>query len=221
MLEENPIIPEKPLTHEVNTTTSGTMLMAARQARGLELSEVAAKLKLSSHWIEGMESDNYHHLGARVYLRGYIRSYAKLLEINSDVVLRAFDKVYDAAHEKSEKPTAIHQPMIEHVRSHKHMRHMVRWGAVALGAVMILLVILWWHDQRTIQSAPQVNLPAQQQTADDQSVVVPSPVQQQAQQDAPKVKPTASVAVKKNETTPVVAKSAPVKANYTVSKVTQ
>lgn len=59
----------------------GRVLADARQAKGLTVSEVAEKLKLSGRQIEALEAEDYDRLPAAVFVRGFIRNYARLLDV--------------------------------------------------------------------------------------------------------------------------------------------
>ncbi|MFZ5484228.1 MAG: RodZ domain-containing protein [Pseudomonadota bacterium] len=59
----------------------GAMLAEARQAKGLSIQDVADKLKLTARQIEAMEAEDAQRLPAPVYLRGFIRNYARLVEL--------------------------------------------------------------------------------------------------------------------------------------------
>lgn len=68
----------------------GEQLKAARLARGLSLSDVSSRLKLSIKKIESLEGDNVDGIAAPVFVAGYLRSYARLLELPEDDVLAGF-----------------------------------------------------------------------------------------------------------------------------------
>lgn len=62
----------------------GERLRAAREARGLDVAQVAAKLKMPSHVVEALEREDWSVLGAAVFVRGQLRSYAKLLGLDAE-----------------------------------------------------------------------------------------------------------------------------------------
>ncbi|MDR2726764.1 MAG: DUF4115 domain-containing protein [Deltaproteobacteria bacterium] len=62
----------------------GELLRAGRQKRGLSVEEIAAQLKISPRLIRDLEMGNEPALPHAVYVRGFIKSYAKLLDINPD-----------------------------------------------------------------------------------------------------------------------------------------
>lgn len=81
----------------------GRMLAAARQARGMTVTEVALRLKFSPRQIEALEADRHDALAGPAMVRGMIRTYAKLLGADSGPLL-------DALHERMRTGPATMQP---------------------------------------------------------------------------------------------------------------
>lgn len=69
----------------------GQRLAEARQAKGLSLDYVAEKLKLSVHQVEAIESEDFSHLPAPVFVRGFVRNYARLVGLDANAMLVALD----------------------------------------------------------------------------------------------------------------------------------
>ena len=66
------------------------MLRAAREELGVRTREVADALNLPVHIIESLEADDFDLLPPTVFTRGYLRSYARLLELDADAVVKAY-----------------------------------------------------------------------------------------------------------------------------------
>jgi cytoskeleton protein RodZ len=66
-----------------DNATPGRTLAAARTERGLSVSEVAQRLKFSVRHIEALEADHYDALPGGPYVRGMVRTYAKLLGVDA------------------------------------------------------------------------------------------------------------------------------------------
>jgi cytoskeleton protein RodZ len=64
----------------------GERLRQARIRAGLSPSEVASQLKMPTHVIESLEREDWARIGAPVFIRGQIRSYARLLGLPADVI---------------------------------------------------------------------------------------------------------------------------------------
>ena len=71
--------------------TLGKKLSQAREGLGLSVGEVAERLKLSARQIEALEKDDYSNLPETVFVRGFLRSYARFLNLDETEVLTDLD----------------------------------------------------------------------------------------------------------------------------------
>ncbi|MDD5470559.1 MAG: DUF4115 domain-containing protein [Sideroxydans sp.] len=67
----------------------GAMLRAEREARGLSVEEIAERVKYSVRQVEALEHDDAEHLPQGTFLRGFVRSYAKVLGLEEAKLLEA------------------------------------------------------------------------------------------------------------------------------------
>ena len=67
----------------------GRRLRNAREAAGLTVDEVAGRLRMPVRVVESLEAEDWSRLGAAVYVRGQLRSYARLLGLSTDTVQSA------------------------------------------------------------------------------------------------------------------------------------
>ncbi|HUW38149.1 MAG TPA: helix-turn-helix domain-containing protein [Rhodocyclaceae bacterium] len=78
-------------------TSPGACLREAREARGLSIDEVTQAIKFSARQIEAIERDDFGRLPGSTFVRGIIRSYAKLLQIDAEPLLAMLGKERPAA----------------------------------------------------------------------------------------------------------------------------
>ena len=69
----------------------GSSLKASRDAHGIGLMDVAARLKLSIRQIEAIERDDFKSLPSAVFVRGFVRNYARFLRIDPGPLMQALD----------------------------------------------------------------------------------------------------------------------------------
>jgi hypothetical protein len=67
----------------LNIGTIGQKLEAARQAKGVTVSEAGRATKILSKFIEAMEADDFGALSAPVYAKSFIKMYAQYLGLNA------------------------------------------------------------------------------------------------------------------------------------------
>ena len=76
----------------------GKILCDARKQLGFSPEEVAEILNLSTSQINALENDDFASLPGSTYVRGYLRSYAQVLELSSDDILADYARVNGTQH---------------------------------------------------------------------------------------------------------------------------
>lgn len=74
----------------------GAHLRSEREARHISLEEVSRSTRISVPALKSLEADRFDELPARVFTRGFIRSYAKAVGFSADTVLEWFDRLHRA-----------------------------------------------------------------------------------------------------------------------------
>ena len=113
----------------------GSELRATRESMEVSIREVADALNLPTHVIEALESDDYDRLPPTVFTRGYLRSYARLLELAPERLLARYPEVteeLDAVTGEMPSVTVPARPSLQ----------MLVTGAAA--AVLLLIFLIWW-----------------------------------------------------------------------------
>lgn len=71
----------------------GERLRSGREAAGMSVEEVAAALKMPARIVRALEQEDWGVLGAPVYVRGQVRSYARLLGLHTEPMMAALTNV--------------------------------------------------------------------------------------------------------------------------------
>jgi cytoskeleton protein RodZ len=79
----------------------GAIVQGRREALGLTRQDVADSLNLSVRAVGAIESENWQELPGPAFIRGYLRAYAKLLEIDGEALAGAFEANGGAARVQS------------------------------------------------------------------------------------------------------------------------
>lgn len=83
-------------TGEMATSLSGgvgQLLRAAREDRKMSVAEAAQALKLGPRQVEAIEAEDWAALPGNTMIRGFVRNYARLLNIDADLLMRRLDAV--------------------------------------------------------------------------------------------------------------------------------
>ena len=80
----------------------GEILKKRREELGQDLKEIAHTLKIRYDYLKALEAEDFEKLPVPVYTKGYIRDYAKFLDINPDIIIKAYmEKISPPVIEKS------------------------------------------------------------------------------------------------------------------------
>ena len=77
--------------------SAGERLKAGREALGLSVEDVSTRLKLSVRKIESFERGEVEGIATPVFVAGYLRAYARLLELSAEDVLEDFEMLSTAS----------------------------------------------------------------------------------------------------------------------------
>ncbi len=125
----------------------GEEFRSAREARGLTLSDVGDQIHIRSVYLAAIEEEDWHAIGAPVYVRGFIRTYARFLGIDVESAVERFA----ASPTGSPSPAAAISAMPETAA-----RRASRSPSVGLWigtVVAVVLVVLVGYNYYQFQSA--------------------------------------------------------------------
>ncbi len=70
----------------------GESLRKAREQQGVAISEVAETLKITETYVRALESNDFDELPQSAFVRGYIRNYARLLNLDCEAHVLGYDR---------------------------------------------------------------------------------------------------------------------------------
>lgn len=130
----------------------GIALREARTRLGLGVADVANRIKFAPRQIEALEEDDFARLPEMTFVRGFVRSYARLLQLDPAPLLAALpgadvQPVPSAANTLAEisfpNVYSVHKPNII-------------WLAAALAVAVVLALFAWLHGNApSVPKAPK------------------------------------------------------------------
>lgn len=78
-------------THQDMFQTPGQLLRLQREKIGLSAEDIAKRIHLDIKIIEAIEADSEDDLPSAIYVRGYLRSYAKTIDADADMVIELYN----------------------------------------------------------------------------------------------------------------------------------
>ncbi|MCX8085987.1 MAG: helix-turn-helix domain-containing protein [Rhodocyclaceae bacterium] len=120
--------------------TVGQTLRAAREAAGLSIADVAQVLKFSPRQIEALEADDYAALPGNTIVRGFVRSYGKLLKLDVAELLQRLDPLTPCTPADVRPPENMGLAIEE-----QGLRQMPPIVAAAIVLLLAALLLALWH----------------------------------------------------------------------------
>ncbi len=122
--------------------TPGGYLKREREMRGIALEDVARAIKLSVKLVEALESNEYDKLPHPVYIKGFIRAYARYLGLDeNDAVLRFEVYIRDLEGEKT-SPLAAEKEYSHKKAEPSRKPYMIAALSALLGIIVIAIYLM-------------------------------------------------------------------------------
>lgn len=125
----------------VQTTSPGKQLCEARELLGLTQQQVADRLHLRLISIQALEQDVLEPNVSATFSKGYVRLYAKLVQLEVEPLLALYDKVH-AKESQDAKLQSFSRRVTREANDY-------RWNIVTILVVILVVgsVIVWWVQQ--------------------------------------------------------------------------
>ena len=131
--------------------TLGEKLRQAREERGVTITEVAEQTRISPHYIELIEQDDYRTLPGGIFNKGFVKSYAKYIGVDESEALQDYSRLITAqTGDASDDPKTYRPEVLTDDRATSSRLPTVLFAAVILGLMTWGILAL----VRYIQSNP-------------------------------------------------------------------
>ncbi|WP_417669126.1 RodZ domain-containing protein [Pseudoalteromonas tetraodonis] len=122
----------------------GQILKSHRENANISIAEIASLLKLTESQVEHIESDEYHLLGAKTFVKGYIKNYCRTLSIDSTAILTMLP-----AYSASDKPVDM-QSFSRRTEKEAHDSRLMTVSYLILAIVIGSSAVWWWQNAMPI-----------------------------------------------------------------------
>ena len=118
----------------------GSKLQAARIDRGLSVEDVANRMHLSTRIIESIEENDFDVITAPIFVKGYLRAYARIVLLNEDEMIAQYTEAYS-----NSDPIISSTSTIATVITVDDAR--IKWTTYLVILVLIVLIGIWWWNK--------------------------------------------------------------------------
>lgn len=134
----------------VKITGMGVRLKKARESMHLSEKEAAARLYLNPRIITVIENEAFTEGPPITFMRGYLRSYARMLNLPENEIKAGLDELETIYPQVTTNKPVLHAIPIDHSDRY------IRWITYVVILTLIVLVATWWrsHSKYAIADLP-------------------------------------------------------------------
>ncbi len=120
--------------------TLGEFLIGAREAKGLDLHDAAQQTRISIYYLKALEEEDFSKLPGEVFVKGFLKSYARFLAIPEEEIIRRYQEVRPRR-QTAETGPEVEQPqqVFERIAPKRTPLEPILWGAVLVIALVAFL----------------------------------------------------------------------------------
>jgi len=133
----------------IYTHSVGELLKSAREARSLTLADVNKETKMSLPVLEALEQDDFGSFESEIYLKGFLKNYARYLGLDADQVIGRLEGQRGGATASRGTTWSIEESMKE--EKLKSPRILTRFVMPFLILVIVILSVLLALERRKVQ----------------------------------------------------------------------
>ncbi len=149
----------------------GKTLREARERLGLSVADVAHQTKLAPRQIEALEADDFRRLPEMPFVRGFVRSYAKILQLDAQPLLASLPQA--GADRVQLVPTSVEAPF---PTAASPQRQNLIWLGAALLLSVLVVAFAVWHFTTPVAKPEAVQVETPVALPDKMQVIPASPV---------------------------------------------
>lgn len=151
----------------------GYILVKGREAANISIASLASQLNLDESQLIDLENNQYENLGPEIFVKGYIKSYCKLLDLDENDVMQSYQS---STHNSKEKEM---QSFSNRFEKETHDSRLMIVSYIVLSIVLGSSGILWWQNQNSkdeaVINSPEVDMNLNTQEVTDAASVTIEP----------------------------------------------
>lgn len=134
--------PENNQSTEKPINPIGPRLKRAREELRLSITDIARQLRLTEERIESLENNDYQDMPGTTFVKGYLRAYARLVNLPADDLILDFERLHLMPEAKSFIVSSYKQPILLSNKS-------LRWVVYLIGIGLFILAATWWSSSNS------------------------------------------------------------------------
>ncbi|WP_288354289.1 RodZ domain-containing protein [uncultured Marinobacter sp.] len=120
---------------------TGQLLKRAREQKGLSVSAVADAQHLRPAIIQAIEDGHYEQIDSELFLKGYVRTYARQVDLDPDAVIATLDEELEPLRQQKVQAEEAN-PLIDIERRRRRKRRVAKFLLLLLAIAVIAFLAL-------------------------------------------------------------------------------
>ncbi len=142
---------EKKTAAQQPVANVGTALREAREAMGLSVHDIANRIKFAPRQVEALEANDFANLPQATFLRGFVRSYARVLQLDEAALIAALPADPAAQVVARTQVVDVAFPTLFSLQ-----RVNLLWLAGAFGVVLVLGLFIFTRESESTAKPTEV-----------------------------------------------------------------
>ena len=117
----------------------GASLRKERELRGITLEEISRHTKVHSRFLEAIENDDLSVLPAKAFAKGFLRSYARMVGLDEELVITNFEYY----HRTMQPPKEVENTQKDSPKGSRY--RMIFLTLLLIIAVLTAIIILYYQ----------------------------------------------------------------------------
>lgn len=136
--------------------TLGELFRQTRERQRLSLEQIASKTRIQQHHLQALEEEDYASLPAKVFVKGFVRSYARSLGLDEDHAIQLFLTTSSDFYDRTQEEEQHIQVTLQAAHSKRFNWNLVVILFLAIGGVLFYLLP---GQQETLPPTPESQTP--------------------------------------------------------------
>lgn len=129
---------------------ASAMLRSGREKMGLSQKEVAERLYLTERFIRHIDEGALDKIAKPAFIKGYLRSYARLVNVSGDEVVEKYQQSLDAA----EEAIQLRSVTEDSLGSSNFTGPVIQTGLAGLAGLLLFIGFIWWLVADDVEETP-------------------------------------------------------------------
>ena len=162
---------------DLGDISAGRALSAARKKKRLRYKKLSSELNIDESYLVALEEDNFELIpGGEAYVKGFLRSYAKKLDLNPDEIIQIYSSEREKNSDKTSSDLSL-QLKKDNINQTKYLAALVLVPALVVVFFLSLAFILGFptnQKEQNLESFKEDDSIQLPEKFEDQTIAIPT-----------------------------------------------